>query len=89
MVRGDLIEGDNNGRVFLCGGYMIANGRFCSLRHHASGGGQFRERCHVLLLDDNVVGEMMHHETLCLTGRGVAGRDMMSCCEMAMLWRQT
>ncbi len=36
------------------------------------------------MLDDNVVGEMMHHETLCLTGEGVSERDIMSCCEMTM-----
>ncbi len=36
------------------------------------------------MLDDNVVREMMHHETLCLTGEGVAERHIMSCCEMTM-----
>ncbi len=69
----------------FCGGYTIAWGRGCSFRHHASYGG--RERCHVLLLDGNVVREIMHHETLCLKGGGVMERDIVSCCKMAMLWR--
>ncbi len=34
------------------------------------------------MLDKNVVGEMMHHETLYLTGESVSERDIMSCCEM-------
>ncbi len=35
---------------------------------------------------DNVVGEIMHHDTSCLT-EGPAERDIVSCCEMATLWR--
>ncbi len=55
---------------FLCGGGAV--------------GGQLGERCYVLLLDDNVVREMMHHEKLFLTGRVVAERDKMSCFEMPL-----
>ncbi len=40
--------------------------------------------CRKEMLDDNVVEEMMHHETLCLTGEGVSERDIMSCCEINM-----
>ncbi len=50
-------------------------------------GGQHRERCHVLLLDDNIVGKMMQYETLYLLG-GITDRDIMACSEVTMLWRQ-
>ncbi len=51
-----------------------------------SPGGTGREECHVLL-DCNFVGEMMHHELLCLTRGGTMERDLELCFEMARLWR--
>ncbi len=42
------------------------------------------------LKTDNVVGEMMHHDTLCLTGEGgAAERDKVSCCEMETFFQMT
>ncbi len=40
--------------------------------------------CRREMLDNNVVGEMMQHETLCVTGESVAERDIRSCCEMTI-----
>ncbi len=50
------------------GGYIIAEG----LETSSLWGGQCLERCHALLFDNNVVGEMMHHETLFFALGGIA-----------------
>ncbi len=38
MMGGDFIGGTTMDKIF-CGGYIIARGRCCSLRNHASWGG--------------------------------------------------
>ncbi len=63
------------GRGPLLQGEMLLLETSCLLER-----GEHRERCQVLLFDGNDMG---------LTGGSVAVRDIMSCCEMASLWKQT
>ncbi len=92
IVGEDFIEGDNNGRIFLFEWYIILGGS-CGIAIGDTSARWCGETSYFLwgvhhfggeMFDDNIVGKMMHYETLCLTGEVVADRDIMSCCEMAI-----